>query len=131
MHVLTFTHLYLLAYTCQIYPQIHTYSYSFTHFFILASLIYTYIYLHIHTYTYTSLDNITLDGWTMDKFRHMCILSGCDYLPSIRGVGLKVAYGLFNKHGDICKVLSAMRADTKKKWQIPNDYYKGNIYMCK
>lgn len=29
-----------------------------------------------------------LQGFTKDTFRHMCILSGCDYLPSIKGVGL-------------------------------------------
>lgn len=29
-----------------------------------------------------------LVGFTPDMLRHMCILSGCDYLPSIKGVGL-------------------------------------------
>ncbi|KAF6204911.1 hypothetical protein GE061_019076 [Apolygus lucorum] len=28
------------------------------------------------------------DKFSMDKFRHMCILSGCDYLPSLPGIGL-------------------------------------------
>ena len=89
--------------------------------------------MHIHTYTYTSLDNITFDGWTIDKFRQMCILSGCDYLPSIRGVGLKVAYDLLKEHGDVENVLEAMRNVKKKKkpWEIPDNYYQGNIYMCK
>ena len=35
--------------------------------------------------------------WTHEKFRHMCILSGCDYLGSLHGVGLgkaKKALGL-------------------------------------
>ena len=39
-----------------------------------------------------SIDNLgrvkNLVGFTQDLFRHMCILSGCDYLPSVRGVGL-------------------------------------------
>ncbi|XP_050531587.1 exonuclease 1 isoform X2 [Daktulosphaira vitifoliae] len=35
--------------------------------------------------------NIRPDQFTMDKFRYMCILSGCDYLPSISGVGLSKA----------------------------------------
>lgn len=30
--------------------------------------------------------------YTFDKFRYMCILSGCDYLDSIPGVGLKKAH---------------------------------------
>lgn len=32
---------------------------------------------------------------TEEKFRYMCILSGCDYLPSLHGIGL----------GKACKVL--------------------------
>lgn len=31
------------------------------------------------------------DTFDMDKFRYMCILSGCDYLDSLPGVGLKKA----------------------------------------
>lgn len=26
--------------------------------------------------------------FSVEKFRHMCILAGCDYLPSLPGVGL-------------------------------------------
>ena len=36
----------------------------------------------------------------MDSFRHMCILSGCDYLASVPGIGLGKALKLmrrFNK----------------------------------
>ncbi|TPX38893.1 hypothetical protein SeMB42_g06558 [Synchytrium endobioticum] len=29
--------------------------------------------------------------WTHEKIRHMCILSGCDYLESLPGMGLKTA----------------------------------------
>nr|XP_039251722.1 exonuclease 1-like isoform X2 [Styela clava] len=39
-----------------------------------------------------SLDKLelvkNLQGFTIETFRHMCILSGCDYLPSIKGIGL-------------------------------------------
>ncbi|KAL8185822.1 UNVERIFIED_CONTAM: hypothetical protein K2H54_058465 [Gekko kuhli] len=31
------------------------------------------------------------DVFTEEKFRYMCILSGCDYLPSIHGIGLNKA----------------------------------------
>lgn len=40
---------------------------------------------------------ITLHGFTDDDFRHMAILSGCDYLASINGVGLITAYKLLRK----------------------------------
>lgn len=28
------------------------------------------------------------ETYTFDKFRYMCILSGCDYLDSLQGIGL-------------------------------------------
>ncbi|XP_018568857.1 exonuclease 1 [Anoplophora glabripennis] len=31
------------------------------------------------------------DRYSFDKFRYMCILSGCDYIESLRGIGLKKA----------------------------------------
>ncbi|XP_077494051.1 exonuclease tos [Amblyomma americanum] len=36
------------------------------------------------------------DRFTHDKFRQMCILSGCDYLPSLSGIGLKKANKFFS-----------------------------------
>lgn len=27
-------------------------------------------------------------GWSKEKTRHMCILSGCDYMPSLKGIGI-------------------------------------------
>ncbi|KAI8915883.1 PIN domain-like protein [Gorgonomyces haynaldii] len=33
----------------------------------------------------------SLRTWDHERFRHMCILSGCDYLNSIHGIGLKTA----------------------------------------
>jgi exonuclease-1 len=43
-------------------------------------------------------------SWDTSKFRHMCMISGCDYLPSISGVGLKTAYNMLTKHKTIDKV---------------------------
>ena len=33
--------------------------------------------------------------FTFEKFRYMCILSGCDYLPSLPGIGLAKACKFF------------------------------------
>lgn len=36
------------------------------------------------------------DGfYTFEKFRYMCIMSGCDYLPSLPGIGLGKACRVF------------------------------------
>lgn len=44
--------------------------------------------------------------FTEEKFRYMCILSGCDYLPSIHGIGLAKACKLLKlaNNPDIVKV---------------------------
>lgn len=52
------------------------------------------------------------DKFTFDKFRNMCILSGCDYLPSLHGIGLAKACKFFNVtsnpnvHSALCKIPS-------------------------
>jgi len=35
------------------------------------------------------------DVYTFDKFRYACILSGCDYVPSLPGIGLVKATKVF------------------------------------
>lgn len=44
--------------------------------------------------------------FTEERFRHMCILSGCDYLPSLHGIGLGKACKLLRlaKEPDVLKV---------------------------
>lgn len=32
-----------------------------------------------------------IEHYSFDKFRQMCIMSGCDYLPSLPGIGLAKA----------------------------------------
>jgi len=51
----------------------------------------------------------------------MCILSGCDYLESIKGIGFKKAYKLVHEHGDdIGAILRKIRREGK--FVIPQDY---------
>lgn len=54
-------------------------------------------------------------GWSHDKIRHMCILSGCDYLPSLPTVGLKVAKRMLSCSNDIKKTLQYLRRSGKMK----------------
>ena len=37
--------------------------------------------------------------FTRQNFRHMCILAGCDYLPSVPGLGLSTACKLLKRNG--------------------------------
>ena len=60
-------------------------------------------------------------GFSEDSFRHMCILSGCDYLDSIPGIGLVTAHKLLRKHSfDPIKAITAVRVD--KPTSVPDNY---------
>lgn len=50
-----------------------------------------------------------------------CILSGCDYLDSIKGIGFKKAHRLVYDNGaDIKQILKKIRREGKQL--IPKDY---------
>lgn len=49
----------------------------------------------------------------------ICILSGCDYVPSVRGVGLSVAHKKLELHGSIRAVVEDLRRSAK---EVPEDY---------
>ncbi|KAI0828680.1 PIN domain-like protein [Trametes gibbosa] len=68
----------------------------------------------------TSAGGLSLLGWSDAQFRSMAILSGCDYLPSIPGIGLKTAWVLLRKHKTVENMLSALLLEGKKK--IPKGY---------
>ncbi|KIK93415.1 hypothetical protein PAXRUDRAFT_829024 [Paxillus rubicundulus Ve08.2h10] len=65
---------------------------------------------------------ISLLGWTDSQFRAMAILSGCDYLPSIPGVGLKTAWSLLRKHRTVEQLVRALRLEGKKP--VPKGYFE-------
>lgn len=48
---------------------------------------------------YLAMD-IKPEQFDMNKFRHICILSGCDYLPSLPGIGLKKARKFIMRNTD-------------------------------
>lgn len=50
------------------------------------------------------------------------MLSGCDYLPSIQGLGLKTAHKLLRKHKTVEGVLNTIRS--KSSLRVPVDYLK-------
>ena len=54
--------------------------------------------------------NMRADLYTFDKFRYMCILSGCDYLPNLPGIGL----------GKACKIFQRTRQTDMKTVSVPS-----------
>ncbi|TFY56272.1 hypothetical protein EVJ58_g7740 [Rhodofomes roseus] len=59
-------------------------------------------------------------GWSDAQFRRMAILSGCDYLASIPGVGLKTAWSLLRKHKTVENAVRMLMLEGKKK--VPAGY---------
>ncbi|CAH8653722.1 unnamed protein product [Heterobilharzia americana] len=58
-------------------------------------------------------------GLTMDQFIDLCILLGCDYVDTIRGIGPKKALDLLHKHQSIDCVLKNI---DKSKYPVPDDW---------
>ncbi|NXQ55466.1 EXO1 Exonuclease, partial [Anthoscopus minutus] len=65
--------------------------------------------------------------FTEEKFRYMCILSGCDYLPSINGIGLAKACKLLKlaNNPDIIKVIKKMGQYLKMNITVSEEYLQG------
>ena len=40
-----------------------------------------------------------LKGWSKEELRALCVLSGCDFLPSVKGMGFKTALKVIKKFG--------------------------------
>ncbi|KAL1968209.1 hypothetical protein VTN77DRAFT_2044 [Rasamsonia byssochlamydoides] len=76
--------------------------------------------IEINRADFASCRDISLIGWTDADFRHMCILSGCDYLPSIPKMGLKTAYRSIRKYKNVEKVLRVLQFEGH--YQVPADY---------
>ncbi|KAJ2427611.1 hypothetical protein GGF41_001628 [Coemansia sp. RSA 2531] len=62
---------------------------------------------------------VDINGWTNEQLRRMCILSGCDYLPSVPGVGLKKAHRYVSRSQDLRAAVQLMRVD---KLLVPEEY---------
>ncbi|KAG6467951.1 hypothetical protein ZIOFF_072516 [Zingiber officinale] len=56
---------------------------------------------------------------TMEQFIDLCILSGCDYCDSIRGIGGQTALKLIRRHGCLENILQNIN---KERYRIPKDW---------
>ncbi|KAL1872533.1 Rad2 nuclease [Paecilomyces lecythidis] len=69
---------------------------------------------------FAACKDVSFIGWTDADFRRMCILSGCDYLPSIPKMGLKTAYRSIRKYKNVERVLRMLQFEGK--YHVPADY---------
>ena len=76
--------------------------------------------IEINRRDFCAVREVSLTGWTDTEFRHMAILSGCDYLDSITNLGLKTAYRMIRKHKTPEKTVRMLQFDGK--YRLPADY---------
>lgn len=59
---------------------------------------------------------------TFDQFVDLCILCGCDYCSSIKGIGPKTALKLIRQYKNLEGIIQFVKRDRKKKYQLPKDW---------
>lgn len=72
--------------------------------------------------------NVTEEKFLFEKFRRICILSGCDYLDSLHGIGLAKArkFMLLTDETDMAKALTKLPLYLNmKKLEVPEKYIDG------
>lgn len=63
-----------------------------------------------------------LQDLSREDFSFACVMAGCEYLPNIERIGLKVALKHFEKHGSFASVMEFLRANKATKDKIPEGY---------
>ncbi|KAI1756259.1 hypothetical protein F4782DRAFT_485470 [Xylaria castorea] len=78
--------------------------------------------VEINRRDFNACREVSFIGWDDRLFRHMAILSGCDYLDSIPSLGLKTAHRLLRKHKTVERIIRTLQFEGKHR--IPVDYQK-------
>ncbi|KAM0682664.1 Elongation of fatty acids protein 2 [Mitosporidium daphniae] len=61
-------------------------------------------------------------GMAMDQFIDLCILLGCDYCDSIKGIGPQKAIKLIREHGSLEKIISHLKENPSSKHVVPENF---------
>ncbi|BBH01034.1 5'-3' exonuclease family protein [Prunus dulcis] len=71
--------------------------------------------------------DLSFAGFTKQMLLEMCILSGCDYLPSLPGMGLKRAHALIKKFTSYDKVIKHLKYSTVSVPSLYEESFKKAI----
>ena len=63
---------------------------------------------------------LSFAGLTHDNFLSMCVLAGCDYLPSVNGFGVKMAHAFVRRHKTVDRILKLLHFE--KGTAVPAGY---------
>ncbi|KAG8824015.1 Rad2 nuclease [Serendipita sp. 399] len=81
----------------------------------------TYMITHISRAQFSQVKDINLSLWTDTEFRHMAMLSGCDYLEGLRGVGVRTANKLLRKYKTVERLLKFVGLESGNV-KVPKGY---------
>ena len=70
--------------------------------------------IEINRRDFCACREVSLTGWSDAEFRRMAIMSGCDYLNGLPGVGLKTAYRMLRKSKTPERVVRMLQFDGKR-----------------
>ncbi|KAL7910925.1 hypothetical protein GGI35DRAFT_446020 [Trichoderma velutinum] len=70
--------------------------------------------IEINRRDFCACREISLTGWSDTEFRRMAIMSGCDYLNGLPGVGLKTAYRMLRKTKSPERIVRMLQFDGKR-----------------
>ena len=65
---------------------------------------------------------------TYNEFIDLCILLGCDYCPTIQGIGMKKAYQIIQKYKSIEKFIECI-GDVNLNQEFSENNYKVNLQL--
>ncbi|CAN6444547.1 unnamed protein product [Victoria cruziana] len=63
---------------------------------------------------------LSFRNFTQELFTGMCVLAGCDFLPSIPGIGIRRAHLLASKYRNLDRILSVLKFEKNQK--MPEGY---------
>ncbi|KAI9282349.1 PIN domain-like protein [Sporodiniella umbellata] len=59
---------------------------------------------------FKDIENVMdIHPFDVSTLRHVCMLSGCDYLSSLKGIGLKTAISLVRRNRETAKIMKTLR----------------------
>jgi exonuclease-1 len=70
--------------------------------------------IEINRRDFCACREVSLTGWSDAEFRHMAIMSGCDYLEGLPTVGLKTAYRMLRKSKTPERVVKMLQFQGKR-----------------
>ncbi|QRV90778.1 exonuclease 1 [Ceratobasidium sp. AG-Ba] len=78
--------------------------------------------VHVRRDDLAGVKDVNLSGWGDKEFRWMAMLSGCDYINSVQGLGLKTAYKLLRKWKTVDKASTVVQVIRMDGAKVPSGY---------